>query len=120
MKLEEFVKKAIKQDKRNTFSPFEGQLVNIPIDFMEFYRSYNPINVEIKTKRLGNIWFCPLEKLNELKSEYDFYPNSVFIFATNNGDPIFMEKGKIFTSYESDYCPEFLSNSLDHFFDMCF
>lgn len=120
MKIEEFVNKAKKQDKRNAFSLFEGKLVNIPIEFSEFYKNYNPVDVEIRTKRFGNIWFCPVEKIYEIKSEYYFYPDSAFIFATSNGDPIFMENGKIYTSYESDYSPEFIANSLDDFFNSCF
>ena len=120
MKIDEFVNKSKKQDKRNIFSSFEGELTNIPQEFVELYKYFNPVDVEIKTKKMGNVWFCPAEKLDEIKSEYKFYPNSAFIFATCNADPIFMEHGKIYTSYESNYSPEFLAESLSSFFDICF
>ena len=120
MKIELFVEKAIKQDKRNVFSSYKGILMNTPSEFHEFYKEYNPVDVEIKTKKMGNIWFCPAERLDEIKSQYSFYPNSVFIFATCNADPIFMEYGKIYTSYESHYLPELLADSLNTFLDLCF
>ena len=119
MRIVQFVEKAIRQDKRNIFSLYNGVLINIPLEFQEFYKVYNPVDVEIKTKKFGNIWFCPAERLDEIKSEYNFYPNSVFIFATCNGDPIFMENGKIYTSYESSYSPEFLADTLNDFLDLC-
>ena len=120
MKIDEFVNKAKEQDKRNIFSSFEGKLTNIPQEFVELYKNFNPIDVEIKTKKIGNVWFCPAEKLDEIKSDYKFYPNSAFIFATSNADPIFMEYGKIYTSYESHYLPELMADSLNTFLDLCF
>ena len=36
MRIEQFVEKAIRQDKRNIFSLYNGVLINIPLEFQEF------------------------------------------------------------------------------------
>ena len=91
MTIEEFVKKAKEQDSRNYFEPFEGDMFNIPPDIKEFYIRANPVDVEIRTKKFGNLHFFPLEEMEVIKKEYSFMPKDVFIFASTNGDPVFIE-----------------------------
>ena len=68
MTIEEFVKKAKEQDSRNYFEPFEGDMFNIPPDIKEFYIRANPVDVEIRTKKFGNLHFFPLEEMEDRKS----------------------------------------------------
>lgn len=67
MTIEEFVKKAKEQDSRNYFEPFEGDMFNIPPDIKEFYIRANPVDVEIRTKKFGNLHFFPLEEMEVIK-----------------------------------------------------
>lgn len=79
MTIEEFVKKAKEQDSRNYFEPFEGDMFNIPPDIKEFYIRANPVDVEIRTKKFGNLHFFPLEEMEVIKKEYSFMPR-MFLF----------------------------------------
>ena len=46
---ESFVQKALAQDKRNCFSPYDGPVDFIPDAFQAFYRDTDPIDVEIRS-----------------------------------------------------------------------
>lgn len=118
MTIEEFVKKAKKQDSRNIFEPFGGDVSNIPSDIKEFYVKANPVDVEISTRKFGSIHFFPLEEIKDLKKDYSFMPEDSFIFASTNGDPIFIEKSHYYITYESQFKPEALSNSFEGFLDI--
>lgn len=91
----EFVDAAQKQDKRNNFSVYNGDLEFIPREISEFYRKYNPQDVEV-VYCSNSIRFFPVEKIEKVMCEYGFH-NSEFIFATCNGDPIYLKDGKVFT-----------------------
>ena len=91
MKYSEFVKKAVLQDERNIFSKYDGNLDCVPDVLKIFYKESNPVNVEINYTR-----FLPVEKLDSLQAEYS-YLNAQFIFATCNGDPIFLHDGSVYT-----------------------
>jgi hypothetical protein len=119
MKIEDFIINAQKQDKRNIFEKCNTKFVNLPDILEAFYRKANPVDVEIRTRKLGNIKFYPYKDLTQLNKDYS-YPKSAFIFATTNGDPIFLDKGKVYTSYESEFSPEYLSESFEDFLSFCF
>lgn len=118
MTIEEFVKKAQKQDSRNLFESFNGDVSNIPFGIKEFYIRANPIDVEISTRKLGNIHFFPLEGIDSIKKEYSFMPKDTFIFASTNGDPIFIENSYYYITYESQFKPELLADSFELFLDV--
>lgn len=120
MDILEFAEQAKKQDKRNIFSQSTGQLGNIPLCMQDFYLLSNPIDVEIQSRKLGNVRFYPKESLSELHKQYNFFPDNIFIFATAGGDPIFLENSKVYISYESEYSPEFLANTFEDFLKICF
>lgn len=118
MTIEEFISKAEKQDSRNHFEPFSGDVSFVPEDIREFYVSANPVDVEIRTRKFGNVRFFPIEQIEALKNEYSFMPNDSFIFAITNGDPIFIEKTQYYITCESRYIPEFISSSFREFLDI--
>lgn len=117
MTIEEFINKAKKQDSRNSFKPFYGNVSNIPSCMKEFYTNANPIDVEINTRKYGNIHFFPFQEIEGLKKEYSYMPKNTFIFASTNGDPIFIQNSQFYITYESQFKPEHLSSSFEDFLD---
>jgi hypothetical protein len=95
MDFSKFVSKATEQDKRNKFAKYDGNLDMVPDELKPFYRVYNPVDVEIDTG-IGSVRFCPADSLGELQSEYA-YLGVQFVFATCNGDPIFLNDGQVYT-----------------------
>lgn len=94
MEIEDFVKKSIKQDKRNVFEE-AGIEESIPGILRAFYQKANPIDVEITMD--GNaIRFISADELSDIQLDYPL-GNERFVFATCNGDPIYVYKNKIFT-----------------------
>lgn len=121
MRYKDFISNAIKQDIRNTFTKLDTMPNIIPPSLHDFYKECNPKDVEINTEKYGNIRFYGVDKLEGLRNEFYFYPKDVFIFATCNGDPFFIgEDSKIYTSLESRYSPEKVSDSFKDFLDSCF
>lgn len=93
----EFVNIAMHQDKRNIFGEYFGNVEMIPNELKEFFKKYNPVDVEVTMD--GNvIHFFPVEKLESLQEEYDLGPGN-FVFSTCNGDPIFYNIQGIFSRY---------------------
>ena len=92
MEFSEFVDKAILQDKRNIFSQYDGNLDEIPDELKAFYKDNNPTDVE-----LNGVRFFAAEELSGVQEEYS-YLNAQFIFATCNGDPIFLHDGHVYTA----------------------
>lgn len=91
MNYSEFAAEAVIQDQRNTFSGYEGNLDAVPEVMKAFYREFNPIDVEMSMVR-----FIPAEELADVQEEYS-YLNVQFVFATCNGDPIFLQDSQIYT-----------------------
>ena len=118
MTIDEFVKKASKQDSRNIFESYEGDVSSIPSDIKDFYVRANPVDVEIRTRKFGYVRFFSIEQIRNLHKEYSFMKNDSFIFASTNGDPLFIENSNYFITYESRYNPEYLSDSFFVFLDV--
>lgn len=111
----DFVAAVQKQDKRNLFKPFLGEVTSIPEEFCEFYKTNNPVDVEIKLDDLSQIRFYSVECLPAIKNEYNL-PESAFFFATSNGDPIYYLNGKIYTeAHGGDPRPELLASSFNDY-----
>lgn len=98
MEFLEFAKRAVILDKRNTFSQYSGDLSAIPEEMKDFYREVNPTDVEV-----GFVRFVAAEELANLQTEYA-YLEAQFVFATSNGDPIFVKAGCVYT------CPHGVKN----------
>ena len=118
MIIQEFVDKAIKQDKRNVFEIATQGFNILPGELKDFYRRANPVDVEI---RMGgnSVKFYPLDELSILQDDYKL-ENDCFIFATCNSDPIFLKEGKVYSCYhgakESE--KEFVADSFETFLDL--
>lgn len=94
MTIKDFVKKAISQDKRNVFG--EGKVkIWVPKDFEEFYTIANPISVEVMIDH-NPVWFFPIEEIMDEQNNYGIGDNR-FVFASCNGDPIYVMNNKIYT-----------------------
>ena len=91
MDFSKFAEKVVLKDKRNIFSQYDGDLNKIPDDLKAFYRENNPTDVEV-----NDIRFFPVEKLSALQAEYSCL-SAQFVFATCNGDPIFLHDGHVYT-----------------------
>jgi len=118
MNIKEFVNIATRQDKRNIFESYSGNIESIPFELKEFFKKYNPVDVEVIMN--GNsIHFFPAEKLDILQKEYDL-GNDNFIFATCNADPIFYNSDGIFSCYHGDKNPKFekITSSFEMFLNM--
>ncbi len=94
MTFEEFKDYVISDDKENCFSVETNIPCIVPTNLVAFYKSYNPIDVEISTE-IGAVRFFPANKLEALQKEYQVA--NAFVFATCNGDPIFLSDGAIYT-----------------------
>lgn len=112
---ENFVTKALEFDNRNKFGKGEIKYFNIPEDLKEFYNNYNPLDVEVLYKGMP-LKFFPLNEIDSIKTEYNL-PNDTFIFASINGDPVFLLDNKIYRSLADIYKPEFLSESFVQFIE---
>ena len=92
MEFSKFAEQAILRDERNVFAPYSGSLDGIPKELINFYREADPVDVEVDDVR-----FYPVEELEDLQAEYA-YLNAQFVFATSNGDPIFLQDGCVYTA----------------------
>ncbi|MDR1321180.1 MAG: HNH endonuclease [Gracilibacteraceae bacterium] len=94
MKFSKFVDMALEQNPHNRFAKFNGNVEIIPDELQPFYRTYNPVNVQIEDFG-GDVLFCPANELEELQSKYA-YLGVQFVFATCNDAPIFFHDGRIY------------------------
>lgn len=90
-----FVRKAKQQDARNAFETYTGSLDAVPDDLKSFYRTCNPVDVELDINDAA-VRFYPALELPETQQEYS-YLNAQFVFATCNGDPIFLHDNIVYT-----------------------
>lgn len=116
MKWSEFRDKAVRQDKENNFAKNkELHTLIIPEDWKELYIEYDPADVAIAYQG-SDLVFIPEKNLERIKKEYGFGADR-FVFATCNGDPVFVEKGKIYTVAHDD-CegdPELIAENIESF-----
>ena len=94
MLIEAFVERAMEQDNRNIFRVADLNVM-VPDPIREFYQRVNPIVVEVTI--WGNVVkFIPAAELRDRQKEY-LLGDERFIFATCNGDPIYVYENKIYT-----------------------
>jgi len=116
--MNEFIDKAKKQDSRNSFEKYDGNLSAIPEELRSFYKNFNPVDVEVSMKDTS-VRFFPVDKLNVLQNDYKL-PNTCFVFASSNGDPIYIEEGKIKSGVfgKEGFIPEVLAESFLQYISM--
>lgn len=116
MTIKDFVSKAIAQDDRNVFEPC-ATVDNLPTDIVELYKNANPIDVELNLDGII-VRFFPYDELEMVQQEYSL-PKPAFIFATSNGDPIYLMEGKIYIGLHgsSDNFGELFAESVEKLFD---
>lgn len=112
MDFNNFVEKAKKFDNRNSFGKVQN-VSYLPFELQDFYAHYNPVDVEVPYKGMP-MQFISMDDLSSVQSDYSL-PNGAFIFATINGDPIFILDGKIFRSLAEKYQPEKLADTFEAF-----
>lgn len=112
MEYNNFIRKAMDYDSRNQFGQ-SIDVTDIPVELQEFYAHNNPIDVEIPYKGVP-IVFTSKEDLDTIQKDYAL-PQNAFVFATMNGDPIFLLDGKIYCSLADKFNPELLSDSFNSF-----
>lgn len=90
---DDFVKVITNIDSRNIIEKCSVQ--NIAEGFPGIYMFYDLVNVEVPCS-MGDIRFVPRKEFDNVKLEYPDI-EAECIFATNNGEPLFMKDGKVFT-----------------------
>lgn len=91
-----FVQKALAQDKRNCFAPYEEPVDFIPTVFQTFYRNTDPKDVEIRSDTFCSVRFFPAAELQQEQKAYEATPE-MFVFASVNGDPIFLSGETVYS-----------------------
>lgn len=117
MELNDFINRAITQDKRNTFGEGNSD-VSVPSLLLEFYNKANPIDVEVNMD--GNaVRFFPIEELDRIQKEY-LMGKERFVFASCNGDPIYVLGDKIYKCCHGTkkIKDEFLAENLSKFYSL--
>ena len=88
----------------------------IPGDFVSLYLEYDPLDVELPYE--GNsLIMVPYQKLESYLNDYELDKKSL-VFATCNGDPLFINDSKIYTFAHGIEKPtwELLNESAEQFF----
>lgn len=114
-----FAKKAVAQDKDNKFKPWNGTInLDMPRELEVFYLVTNPIDVKVKMYNNPFI-FHPANELIELQKEFELSKNKI-VFATCNGDPIYISGHAIYTHnhWTSESEDHLLSGTLSSFLDL--
>ena len=110
-----FVRTAVAQNPLNKFDAWDGSLAGVPKELHPYYRTCNPVKVEVLLDDVP-IQFVAAKSLIATTQTYS-YINASLVFATCNGDPIFWDKGKIYTCAHGVKNPnwEYISPSFDDF-----
>lgn len=90
-----FFEELQKADHRIKFAKGDKKLLCEKIKIPEFYQIVNPINIEFEFND-GVVKLEPLESLMTLNEKYH-YIKADCVFATCNGDPIYIRDGQIYT-----------------------
>lgn len=91
----DFVKRAIKQDSRNQFDSFDGDISFIPDALQDFYKNSNPADVEVKIQD-NYVRFIPVWELEKIQKLYAL-GEACFVFASCEDEPIYLKNKKVYT-----------------------
>lgn len=113
MDYKKFIAFAVAEDSRNRFGKTTC-VKGVPDALHGFYTNCNPIDVEINYPGLGALRFYGIDELKKLHSDYSL-PSTHFVFATCNGDPVFLNNDVVYISLPGKYTPELLASSFEDF-----
>lgn len=115
MLYKDFVDKITTQDDRNVFMEYTGDLSGCADSVREFYRHFNPVDVEFEYNSAA-IRMIPADELDEMAELYG-YLQADMIFAECNSDPIFIKDQVVFTCIHGMTAPRFekLADSFDEY-----
>lgn len=115
----DFTNLAQSQDSRNNFQPCNADLSFLPVPLRLFYTTHDPVDVEIVLHDSTSVRFCPMKYLKQIQKEYAIEDSS-FIFATQEGDPIYYKPDGIFKSAHgaSDTNETKISDNFDSYIEM--
>ena len=95
---EKFKEFAENHDKKNKFGSFylADEFPIISEQLKDFYKDYNPLNVEIDLGKNGVLRFFSGDELMNIQQEYDL--DSYLVFAELEGDPVAIKDGSVYIS----------------------
>jgi len=95
---EKFKEFAENHDKKNKFGSFDlaDEFPIISEQLKDFYKDYNPLDVEIDLGKNGVLRFFSGDELMNIQQEYDL--DSYLVFAELEGDPVVIKDGSIYIS----------------------
>ncbi len=116
MKYDFFVKKAKEQDDRNVFSSLK-EVKGVPSDLIDFYELINPVDVEVSINEV-DVLFFDYDNLVETQKMYRIVDG--FVFASCNGEPIYIKNGQIYTCVfgQKEIIEEKIANSFEDYLSM--
>ena len=111
MVFEHFVEQVCKSDARNKFATG----TNSAGFLSDFYRFYNPVDVEFASQ-IGVIRMFSIEEIQEETNCYA-YIGADFVFATINGDPLFVKNKEVYVCDHGSDSPTFekIASSFEEF-----
>ena len=109
MVFEQFVAKVCKQDARNKFAAGNNNLEFLP----EFYHVYDPVDVEF-CSQIGTVRMFSIAEI-QTETENYAYLGLDFVFATINGDPLFVKNNAVYVCDHGSTTPtlEKISDSFE-------
>ena len=113
MDYNKFISSAIAEDSRNKFGKV-SRLEGVPNELRSFYTNCNPIDVEISYPGIRALRLYGIDELKELQPDYSMQSTD-FVFATCNGDPVFLNNDAVYISLPEKYAPELLASSFEEF-----
>lgn len=88
-----FIKRVMQQDIRNHFT-VPSTCAFYP-EIAPLYSKWEPIDVEVVLTDLTAIHFYPSKDFKRVSNEYGFSDSQIVVFASWEGDPIFIKDGKV-------------------------
>lgn len=115
-----FFEKLKAEDNRVEYTEVQKRTEYEGLITPQFYETIDPINVEFEFND-GIVRLEPLEGLSVLNEQYG-YVGADCVFATCNGDPIYVKNGKVYTCVHGSkrIIEEEIASSVDSFFEIVY
>ena len=112
-----FFEKLKKNDYRVEYKLVTESHKCVDVEMPEYYKKVNPINVEFEYND-GIIRLVPYEDLIPIRKAYSYIERGC-IFATCNGEPLYVRDNKVFTCIcgKNKIIEEEIATSVESFFE---